>query len=42
MPEAIIAAGCPPSNSRRYWSAISAINGETTTVSASDAMPGNW
>ena len=32
IPEAIIAAGWPPSISLRYWSAISAISGETTTV----------
>ena len=42
IPEAIIAAGWPPSSSRRYWSAISAISGETTTVRSADAIPGSW
>jgi hypothetical protein len=42
MPEAIMAAGWPPRIRRRYWSAISAISGETTTVRASEAMPGSW
>ena len=42
MPEAIIAAGWPPSTSRRYWSAISAISGDTITVSSGEAIPGSW
>ena len=40
IPEAIIAAGWPPSRSLRYWSAISAISGETTTVRSGGGDPG--
>ncbi len=41
-PEAIITAGCPPADSRRHWSAISAISGLTTIVRSPEASPGSW
>ena len=41
MPEAISAAGGPPSRSRPDWSAISAITAQTTTVTAPQTMPGS-
>ena len=42
IPEAIIAEGWPPSRSLRYWSAISAISGETTIAQPGRTSAGTW